>query len=115
MKYFNYPLISRYLHFKCISMNFSIPKLLLFALVSFISVYTTSCRLKKRDKSQDAAADSVAAEEEWMKALMDALQDSDTAAVNESAQNRLDRTYNPSATRINDLLHTRIEISFDIP
>jgi aminopeptidase N len=48
-----------------------------------------------------------------MQALLDALnkQQSDSSAQ----LNRLERRYNPSATRQNDLLHTRLEVSFDIP
>ena len=96
-------------------MNISFNRFLFIVFVSLITVYTSSCRLKKRDKSENASVDSAAVDEEWMKALMEALQNSDTTAAEAPASNRLEKTYNPAATRVNDLLHTRIEISFDIP
>jgi len=102
------------LHTKFFFMNKSI---WILALVIGMLSLNNACKVKKKAtetaSTDTTAMDSSMQNNEFMQALLDALNEnqSDSSA----SLNRLERRYNPSATRLNDLLHTRLEVSFDIP
>ncbi len=72
--------------------------------------FSPSCKNHKSKLERDASAalDSAVA------AAVDSVVDLSEMEVEEEAISETKR-YNPSATRINDIIHTRLEVSFDIP
>lgn len=88
-----------------------------FALLIGTLSLNNACKIKKKATetavSDTTAVDTAMQNNELMQALLDALNENqlDSSAL----LNRLERRYNASATRVNDLIHTRLEIRFDIP
>ena len=91
--------------------------ILIIAATIGILAFSNGCKVKKA-ASESSASDTVALDtsmenNEFMQALLDALNNGQGDSA--TAVNRLERRYNPSATRLNDLIHTKLEVSFDIP
>lgn len=81
--------------------------------VGILFSFSNACKTKQPKPAEEVVEEPAEADSTFMKALLEALGNSkaDTTAQ----PNRLLNRYNPSATRINDLLHTKLEVSFDIP
>lgn len=82
--------------------------------VGILFSFSNACKTKQpKPVAEEVTEESTEADSTFMKALLEALSKSqeDTTAQ----PNRLLNRYNPSATRVNDLLHTKLEVSFDIP
>ncbi len=91
--------------------------ILIIAATIGILAFSNGCKVKKA-VSESSASDTVVLDtsmenNEFMQALLDALNNGQGDSA--TAVNRLERRYNPSATRLNDLIHTKLEVSFDIP
>jgi aminopeptidase N len=91
--------------------------ILIIAATIGILAFSNGCKVKKA-ASESSASDTVVLDtsmenNEFMQALLDALNSGQGDSA--TAVNRLERRYNPSATRLNDLIHTKLEVSFDIP
>jgi aminopeptidase N len=91
--------------------------ILIIAATIGILAFSNGCKVKKA-ASESSASDTVVLDtsmenNEFMQALLDALNNGQGDSA--TALNRLERRYNPSATRLNDLIHTKLEVSFDIP
>lgn len=94
---------------------FSTRFLLPFVLLSTVFILTPSCKVKK-NKSAESEATSTEApvDSTFINALMEAFKNAQIDTLEEESGGLNDR-YNASATRVNDLLHTRLEVGFNIP
>jgi len=76
--------------------------------------FGNACKTKQPKQTVDGSGtETEQADSTFMKALLEALENSESDTT--SQPNRLLNRYNASATRTNDLLHTKLEVSFDIP
>jgi aminopeptidase N len=84
--------------------------LLSVALLVSMLAFSPSCKnhKSKSERNASAALDSAVA------AAVDSVVDLSEMDVEDEVFSETKR-YNPSATRINDIIHTRLEVSFDIP
>jgi aminopeptidase N len=86
---------------------------ILFAVISINNGCKTKKVASETSAGEGTVTDTTMQNNEFMQALLDALNNSQSDSS--ASLNRLERRYNPSAQRINDLIHTRLEVSFDIP
>jgi len=95
-----------------ISLNFrrSLSVLLVLSLMASCKLFRKSDAVPTPEPLSEAP---IEADSSFMQMIMEALQQNQQGQG--STRNRLEETYQASATRSNDLLHTALEVSFDIP
>ncbi len=93
---------------------FSTRILLSLAMVGLMTLAIPSCKVKKKQAAETQAPAEESADSTLINALLEAFKNASVDTLDDEV-NDLNKTYNASATRVNDLLHTKLEVGFNIP
>lgn len=83
-------------------------------MLGLMALAIPSCKVKKKQAAETQAPAEETADSTLINALLEAFKNATVDTLDDEV-NDLNKRYNASATRVNDLLHTKLEVGFNIP